>query len=288
MPAGAGRSDGPSPLAGVRLVALDLDGTLLPSDKRLTARAVRVTHDLREAGIDVTLATGKGWNLTREYALELGLTAPVIALEGAFVARATPEGAQPVRSHTLSRATRELLHDLVHDLELGWFFTHTGQRTRMHLRLAHRRDQIALWDPHLDTVDEPLHDHHEEPFVVHLVGDPERVNEAHERVRGDVLAGVQLFHAEFWDGYHQLQIRAAGVGKHTALAHTLEHLGHASCELLAAGDWMNDVEMLRMARVSVSFAHAPPPVRDAADIVLADSSDDDAIVRFLEDALARL
>jgi HAD superfamily hydrolase (TIGR01484 family) len=229
----------PSPLAGVRLVALDLDGTLLPSDKRLTPRAVRVVRALRDAGIDVTLATGKGWNLTRGYSLELGLTAPIVALEGAFVARATQSGAETVRSHTHSPATRAQHHGLVEDLELGWFYTHTGQRTRIHRRLAHRRDQVAVWDPHIDTVDEPLHDHHEDPFVVHLVGAPEGVGEALARVRDAALADVDLFHAEFWDGYHQLQVRAAGVGKHTALAHTLEHLGLASCELLAAGDWLN-------------------------------------------------
>ncbi|MEW6754774.1 MAG: HAD hydrolase family protein [Candidatus Latescibacterota bacterium] len=53
-----------SPLEGIRLVVLDLDGTLLPASKRLTDRARRVVADLGDAGIAVSLATGKGWNLT--------------------------------------------------------------------------------------------------------------------------------------------------------------------------------------------------------------------------------
>ena len=51
-----------SPLDGIRLVALDLDGTLLPESKVLTPRATEVVAALGEAGIAVTLATGKGWN----------------------------------------------------------------------------------------------------------------------------------------------------------------------------------------------------------------------------------
>lgn len=279
---------GPSPLAGVRLVALDLDGTLLPETKDLTPRAIRVIGEVRDAGIEVTLATGKGWNLTRGYARQLGLDAPIISLEGAYVAVATEAGAQTVRSHTVQPQTRALVHDQIEDLELGFFFTHTGQRTRVCHRLSHRAHQVAVWDPHVDIVDEPLHAHPEDPFVLHIVGEPRPVAEAIDRVRELDLPGTHLWPAPFWDGYEQLQIRAEGVGKHTALADTLEHLGIDRSELLAAGDWMNDVEMLRMAGTSVSFAHSPDPVRDAADIVLDGTSDDDAIIAFLEDALARL
>ena len=60
-------------------------GTLLPGSKRLTPRAVALVRGLQDAGIRVTLATGKGWNLTRRYAEELGLDTPVVALEGALV-----------------------------------------------------------------------------------------------------------------------------------------------------------------------------------------------------------
>ena len=280
--------EGPSPLTGVHLVALDLDGTLLPSDKQLTRRAVRVIAEVREAGIDVTLATGKGWNLTRGYALQLELDAPIVSLEGAYVAHATAAGANTVAAHTVGRATRSDIHDHVHDLELGFFYTHTGQRTRLCHRLENRAHQIAVWDPHLDIVDEPLHAHPEDPFVVHLVGEPERVAEAHTRVLAADLAGTHLWHAPFWDGYHQLQIRAQGVSKQAGVAEALQHLDLTASDLLAAGDWMNDVEMLRMARVGVSFAHSPAPVLEAADIVLNGNSDQDAIIVFLEDALARL
>ncbi len=62
---------GRSALHGIRLVALDLDGTLLRSSKVLPARARHLTEALREAGIHVTIATGKGWTLTERYALEM-------------------------------------------------------------------------------------------------------------------------------------------------------------------------------------------------------------------------
>ena len=85
----------PSPLRGIELVALDLDGTLLPSSKRLTPETKRVVAQVREAGIHVTLVTGKGWTLTSGYARALGLDVPIVALEGALVGHPAHERATP-------------------------------------------------------------------------------------------------------------------------------------------------------------------------------------------------
>src|SRR5262249_31334606 len=134
-----------SPLRDVRLVALDLDGTLLPSSKVLTDRAIGVTRDLRAAGIEVTLATGKGWNHTRRYADELGLEVPLVALEGAYVARS---GGAALSAKTLPSSTMAAVHETVRDLDLGWFYCHDRWRTRVHRALEDRVGQIRIWDPH--------------------------------------------------------------------------------------------------------------------------------------------
>ena len=76
--------------------------------------------------------------------------------------------------------------------------------------------------------------------------------------------------------------------QHRGLESVLEEL-HLSAEaMLACGDWWNDVEMIRMARVGVAPANAVEEVREAADHVTTGTSDDDAIVGFLDDALRAL
>jgi Cof subfamily protein (haloacid dehalogenase superfamily) len=284
-----------SPLAGVRLVALDLDGTLLPSSKILTDRAVGVLADVRAAGIDVTLATGKGWNHTRRYAEELGLTAPLVALEGAYVARAAAagraEGGDALASRTLPASTLRAVHDAVRGVDVGFFYCHDRWRTQVHRRLESWLPQIRIWDPHVDVVDAPASGDDDAPhaaFVFHLIGRPAEIAEAKNRVAALGLPDVEFFHAEFWNGHDQLHVRPAGVEKRTGLTHVLEHLGVAPSQMLAAGDWWNDVGMLRMAGVAVAPANAVEGVRDVAHHVTEQSCEDDGVVRFLEDALRTL
>jgi Cof subfamily protein (haloacid dehalogenase superfamily) len=280
-----------SPLSGVRLVALDLDGTLLPSSKVLTDRAIGVLSDVRAAGIDVTLATGKGWNHTRRYAEELGLTAPLVALEGAYVARADSADDGALHSRTLSASTLRAVHDAVRDVDVGFFYCHDRWRTQVHRRLESWLPQIRIWDPHVDVVDAPASGDGDAPhaaFVFHLIGRPAEIVDAKSRVTALGLPDVEFFHAEFWNGHDQLHVRPAGVDKRSGLTHVLDHLGVLPSQLLAAGDWWNDVGMLRMAGVAVAPANAVGGARDAAHHVTEHGCEDDGVVRFLEDALRRL
>ena len=66
-------------------VVADLDGTLLPADKRLTRRTVDAVGKLQRAGVGFTLATGKLYPLADSYAREMGLETPLIAVDGALV-----------------------------------------------------------------------------------------------------------------------------------------------------------------------------------------------------------
>jgi hydroxymethylpyrimidine pyrophosphatase-like HAD family hydrolase len=66
-----------------RLIALDLDGTLLPESKQLTARSRAALRAMEERGTTITLATGKFLHLAGRYGEALGLDAPVVALDGA-------------------------------------------------------------------------------------------------------------------------------------------------------------------------------------------------------------
>jgi 5-amino-6-(5-phospho-D-ribitylamino)uracil phosphatase len=277
-----------SPLEGVRLVALDLDGTLLPASKKLTDRTIGVVRDVRAAGIEVTLATGKGWNHTRRYAEELGLTAPVVALEGALVAE--PGAAGPaIHSRTLATETVRAVHSALAGLDVGFFYCHDRHRTRLDRRIERWLPQVEIWDPHVDVVAGPPggEDGHR-PFGFTLIGPPAEVHAAKARVAAMALPEVDLFHAEFWDGHDQLHLRPAGVDKRSGLSHVLARLDMGASELLAAGDWWNDVTMLRMARVAVAPSNAVSGARDAAHHVLPRTCEEDALAHFLAEALAGL
>jgi hydroxymethylpyrimidine pyrophosphatase-like HAD family hydrolase len=151
--------------------------------------------------------------------------------------------------------------------------------------------QLLIWDPFVDLTDEPPHGVDAEPhdaYVLHFIGLPDEVAAARDRVAALALADIDLFHQDFWLGHHQLHVRPRGVDKAAGLAHVLRGLGVRPDELLAAGDWWNDVGMLSMARVSVAPGNAVEGVRAAANHALTGTCEDDAVVRFLEESLRTL
>ena len=69
----------------IRLLALDLDGTLIDETLRISPRVQRALHRAIDAGVHVTLATGRPFSQTRHYAQQLGIAAPLICFQGALV-----------------------------------------------------------------------------------------------------------------------------------------------------------------------------------------------------------
>jgi hypothetical protein len=175
----------------------------------------------------------------------------------------------------------------VEDLGLGWFLVTDRHRTVASESLRARVHEVAIWDPHIDFVGA---DHRvaEGGYILHLVGPPDAVRAAQERLPRLGLADVETFHGDFWGGWDQLQVRPSGIGKDVGLRHVLDHLGLGAEHVLAAGDWLNDVAMLRMARVAVAPANARPEVSALAHHRLTGTCDDDAVPRFLADALRDL
>ncbi len=274
-------------LRGIRLVALDLDGTLLPSDKKLTDRAKRVVSDMKASGIHVVLATGRGWTHAAEYAGQLGLNAPHVTFEGALVAENLADGGVRVlHRKILPSDLIRRVNAAVHDLGVGWFCCADDGHTKASHHLGDRIDQVRIWDPNV-TVHPHWPHEADHGYVLHLVGPPSAVKAARERVHALGLDDIDHWEAEFWDGFDQLQLRPGGIGKHAGLAHVLADLGLGPHEMLAAGDWWNDVEMLTMAGVALCPENAVDGVKAVADHVAPGTSDDDAVIRWLERALAR-
>ncbi len=83
-----------------------------------------------------------------------------------------------------------------------------------------------------------------------------------------------------------VEVMAEGVTKATGLARLCAHLGVDRADVMAFGDALNDVEMLRWAGHGVAMAGADAVVQDAADEIGA-SNDDDGVARVVERVLAR-
>ncbi|CAN5791305.1 pyridoxal phosphatase [soil metagenome] len=244
-----------------RLLALDLDGTLLRSDQQVDAADVAAINELQRAGVTVTIITGR---------LQSGAlgAASACAIEGAI---ACVEGSHLVELHSnttlahhpMELGVRSLLRETVGAHGLAGF-VFDSQGIHHDHGGAPYAGYIRTWSPNLRVVEEELA-WQTEPIAAVAIGDAEQVAAAHAVLRehADRLFSVS-FAVSHCPGKHAVLVRAAGPSKGTALAELCRRIGCSTSEAVAIGDWVNDVPMFEVAGRSFAMGGSPDHVSEKA------------------------
>lgn len=253
-----------------RLVALDVDGTLMTYAGVISDDVRAVITDLVEAGVHVVLATGRSAHSAVEVAHDLGLTQGwVVASNGAVTVRLDPEaenGWSVARAVTFDPgpALRALAIELpdalyaVEDLGVGF-------------RVSAPFPPDELSGEHTLV---PFEELASAPATRVVIRAPESTpEEFHEIVERVGLHEVS--YAVGWTAW--LDLAPGGVSKASALEEVRRELGVEPFATLAIGDGENDLEMLRWAACGVAMGHALEVVRAAADEVTGTIDDDGAV-----------
>ncbi len=280
----------PVPELPIRLLALDIDGTLVGDSFRVSDRTAAAIRAAVRAGVRVSLATGRMACSGAVYAHQLGLTEPIIGHQGAVV-RMMPTRPAAIDPHEPPFRAR-----------VGRLLHHTS------LDAATAREAIA-WclardlDPHVNTLERIVAwrgDRQFEDYSGYLgpdaiivadlarairrpvskviaVGEPPRpmelVAEARRAFAG--RAGVTLSHPRF------LEFTAPGVSKGRAVAWLAHQAGIPMSQVMTIGDALNDLEMIEAAGHGASMVTAPAAVRAAARYV-APPVDEDGAAMLIE------
>lgn len=273
--------------ADIRLVAVDVDGTLLRGDGTIAPEDREAIARARAAGIVVTLATGRLSAGALAVAKTLSLDAPLVCADGAVLF--CPRTHQPLDERILARpALMSWLAALrAHDLR-PFLFSHGaahGDRDD-----AARFPWIAGWTPELDGRDD-LDGALAGPRAVRPVTaigvGPERAARAAE---ASLLAGRdctdELAVFAIGDtGHWVLRLTPRGCSKATGLERLAGRLGITAAQVVAIGDYYNDVPMFAWAGHSFAMGHAPPEVAALAKARLRATYETGGAVA---EALARL
>ncbi|MEN8148625.1 MAG: HAD family hydrolase [Planctomycetota bacterium] len=266
-----------------RLVAIDLDGTLLPRSKEVTPRARRAVRALAAAGTEVILATGKSLHLAERYAAELALAGPVIALDGGLV---RDGGAAILSRVALPRETVATAIDLLSSRELHPFLVDGADRLLIHEALAEQEWFLAVYADRRAISAAPLSEAEGDPFFVSFRGRPDEVRRGMELLAPLAEAGWTVFDVHFLTFDASLLVVRPDTSKGVALALVAEHLSIPREAVAAVGDWRNDTEMIRWAGLGVAMPGSARETIDAADLVLPTGCEDDGVAEWIEGMLA--
>jgi Cof subfamily protein (haloacid dehalogenase superfamily) len=259
-----------------RLIATDLDGTLLRSDLTLSDRTIRALGAASAAGILVALVTGRPVRWLRRVYDQLGTDVPAVCANGAVVYDPAADETLHV-SPLLPAVLTELCQRLREAVPEARFAVEVDEGRA----LRHETTYPLRWDSHDPTVRavESLAELTSVAAVKLLVRAGERDPDEFTSLVADCLGGLaEATHSSF-SGL--VEISAAGVTKAAGLAWLCERHGVAAADVVAFGDMPNDLPLLAWAGRAVAVANAHPAVLAAADEVTA-ANDEDGVAAYLE------
>ncbi len=261
----------------IRLIALDIDGTIVGDDGVLHDRTIRAVADARRRGVHVSIVTGRMASSAAEFAQRLGLTETIVGYQGAI--------AREMSDVSDGRVGRLLRHRPLDATTAGEIVAWT------------RAVGLIPHFNHLETLilpaDDPRADDYSR-FVggrltlvpsldgwlarrrtvtkVIAVGKSPRPREAYDDALARFAGRAEptISHPEF------LEFVAPGVSKGEAVTWLARREGIPMAQVMAVGDQLNDVEMIVAAGHGVAMGNAPEEVRSLARYVAPDVAEQGA------------
>ena len=267
----------------VRLIALDLDGTLLNDAKELTERTQRALEAASRSGIEVVLSTGRPVTaLPQEVAhfpyIKYALTADGARIENLRTGELLFEGLIPKE---MVRPIYDIFddYDVIEEIYIkgqGYIserdIDHLEEYTTNPAHAAYaRRTRKRVAAIH-DLLDQDIDKAHA------LFKSFEDREDAMRRIR-------QIADLELCDAFPiNLEVSAPGINKGEGLKILGEKLGIGTKDMMAFGDSNNDAAMLQTAGVAVVMDNAYESVKEMADVI-APSNEEDGVAAVIEQML---
>ena len=269
----------------VVVVATDLDGTLLRSDRTISERTAAAMAGAATAGIRVVWATARARHSIDELAASCGFRGTAIGANGAVILDLVDGTPTIVDTRSVPAETVASAKAVVRELVPGVAFATVGS-TRF-VAEARYAELCVFADHHRHPRDMELSEQglsaDVEPTVKIVARHRDTTSEAlYELVAAAGIDGVELTHS----GAPYIEMSAAGVSKASALQGLCEQWGISSDSVAAVGDARNDLPMLAWAGTALCPSNAAQVVRAVADRVL-ESNDEDAVARYLEELTER-
>ncbi len=261
-----------------KLLALDLDGTLLRHDGTLNERDRWAIQRLQQGGVPVTICTGRLYSGSRGAAEAARIEGPIACVDGSHIVDARDDTEHYHASLAGNHATL-LRRVLERHKTASFMFAHDS--------IVHDAagapwsNYVRTWSPKVTVVERvtshPFWEHERGLLAVVTIGSKEHVHAAAEELEGELggAAVVIRFPVRGADT-HAMVVRAAGPTKGTAIAWLAEYHRCKVEEVVAVGDWLNDVPMFEAAGRSFAMGSAPPLVKECASEELDAWSAEDA------------
>lgn len=262
-----------------RLIAIDLDGTLVRSDQSISPRTIDTLRRAQQAGVKVAVASGRptfGTAYAADALCLKELGGYVMSYNGGEIY--DWQSKERLFAQTLNCEIIPYLSKCAKEHDMA-IMTYAGNEVlsespnNQYVQYSSMRNRMPI--------------HHTSDFVAAarkagvvkctIVGDPAPLQDLETTMRRELEGKAGVFRSEPFF----LEIVPSGIDKAQGLEFLLNHIGAKREELLAFGDGYNDIPMLQFAGTGVAMGNAHEEIKNAADRI-ALSNDDDGLAIEIE------
>lgn len=271
----------------IRLIATDLDGTLLNSRKELTPRTLRAIKRAAEAGIEFVPATGRFYRGCPEELRKLPFIRYAVVINGACVYDVKNDSF--IHRTDIPAADAVRIFDIVKNFPAeyecyaeGWGYAPEDLAARIDefTESDFARRIVKTLRTTVSDLSAYVTEHFDGVHKVQMFTDDKSVLAAAARAVHEVYPDYLITHALDCN----LEINSPKAGKGNALKALASHLGLSMDQVMVFGDGNNDISMLKAAGCGVAMANAMPEVKAVADRVTL-SCDEEGVAAAIEELL---
>jgi hypothetical protein len=256
-------------VSSVRLVSIDIDGTLLNTQHHISPLTVKVIQEVVARGVVVTLSTGRMFTSAQKVARQIGLDVPLITYNGALLKSSESEDVLYYLPIDPSVGER-LACDLV---QRGFHFHAYVDEVVYAPKLSDRTLYYAQRSGvRVGVLETGFLARSSGAGKILVMGEAESLDwlqmDLHQHYEGQIIA--MKSHPSYLEIVHSM------VSKGRTLAWLAKHLDIRQKDVMAIGDQYNDVEMIQYAGIGVAMGNAPETVKQIAFDVTHSNDDDGA------------
>lgn len=267
-----------------RLVISDLDGTLVEyGSNHISEAVINSMSLLKEKGIFFTIATGRSWKQTKDIAIKLGVTIPVILQAGAIILDPVTE--KVIRQQPLNKKLAKQLMEFTVSAEIEIDRFHLNENGSYFASQVNTAGGNWLLKSGEECCLTNIEEQHQASIIKYLYIGPERsLKLLSEKIYREIKPSPNMI---LWppnqkDGDWFLEVFDPLASKGQALRWLAKYLKIKLSQIIAFGDGFNDIDMLQHAGLGVAMENAPLHVTSKARLVIP-GPEQDGIARFLNE-----
>ncbi|WP_047152877.1 Cof-type HAD-IIB family hydrolase [Aneurinibacillus tyrosinisolvens] len=250
-----------------RMIAIDLDDTLLTDDLTITPGTIKAIRQAMDAGVVVTVATGRMFPSAVPFASQLGINVPLITYQGALIKDI--EG-------------KETLYERLVSPEISRRLIELARRKNIHLQVyqddtlysAVDNDKIQEYAKFAGVpykIEPDLEKLSERGFIKLLhFEDPEVLDVLAEELAQEFKEEAHITKSKSYF----LEVMHPEANKGKAVLFLAERLGIEPAEIIGIGDSYNDLDLLEAAGLGVAMGNAPDAIKERADYVTLSNNEE--------------